>query len=51
MSSFVQAFGFGGEGEPREEHEYPAWIGPPEDETGRSSSTAVEAAGAAGATG
>lgn len=34
MSSFIQAFGLGGEGDPREEHEPPAWIGPPEDELG-----------------
>jgi hypothetical protein len=34
MSSFVQQFGFGDEGEPDEEQEQPVWLGPPEDELG-----------------
>jgi hypothetical protein len=34
VSSFIQAFGYDGEGEPPEEHEQPAWLGPPEDELG-----------------
>jgi hypothetical protein len=34
MSMFVQELGFGDEGEPREEHEQPAWLGPPDDELG-----------------
>lgn len=34
MSSFVQQFGVGGVGEPDEEREQPAWIGPPDDELG-----------------
>lgn len=34
MSSFVQVFGFDGEGEPPEDHEQPAWLGPPEEELG-----------------
>ena len=34
MSSFIQVFGFDGEGEPPEEHEQPAWFGPADDELG-----------------
>jgi hypothetical protein len=34
MSSFIQVFGYDGEDEPPEEHEQPAWHGPPDDELG-----------------
>jgi hypothetical protein len=34
VSSFIQAFGYDGEGEPPDEHEQPAWLGPPEEELG-----------------
>jgi hypothetical protein len=34
MSSFIQVFGYDGEGEPPDEHEQPAWLGPPEEELG-----------------
>jgi hypothetical protein len=35
VSSFIEAFGFDGEGDPpEEEHHPPAWFGPPEDELG-----------------
>jgi len=34
MSSFIQTFGYDGESEPPEEHEQPAWLGPPQDELG-----------------
>ena len=34
MSSFIQAFGFDGDSEPPEDHEQPAWLGPPEGELG-----------------
>jgi hypothetical protein len=34
VSSFIQAFGYDGEGEPPDEHEQPAWLGPPGEELG-----------------
>jgi hypothetical protein len=34
MSSFIHVFGFEGEFEPPEEHDQPAWLGPPDDELG-----------------